>query len=673
MTDATAFARLLSPGRIGTMELRNRIVMCPMGNLLPNEDGTIGDNEAAYFEERARGGAALILLGTTSVAWPRGCSSERMPGVSDDRFLPGLTGLAERVHRHGAKIAAQLNYTGAFSFVEVSKGEPILVPYVPKPASPDRISMMVSQGEMTAMSRYFSQPTSRLEYKVADDDDIAWVISRFADSAARCRRAGFDGVEIHAGHGYFIDEFLNPANDRTDRWGGDVEGRARLLCEVVRAIRATVGADFPVWMRINAFEAHKEHGERFEEQLAAVRLAVDAGIDAVHLTAYANTDVATAPTDSYAPHVVGPLADHAARVRAAVPVPVITMGRFEPDEAEAVLRDGKVDFVAMGRKLIADPDLPNKLRDGRTDEIRPCIYHYRCIGNIYVNAPLRCIANARAGVEHDRPEVRTARPRTVLVVGGGPAGLEAARVLAEAGHTVTIWEAGPRLGGVLVDAALTDPLLDRYLGWLVGAVERAGVGIELGRRADVDAVRAFGADEVVVATGATWGRPALPGADGPTVRTVADLRDWLASNGAGVGETVVVVGGGKAGLSIAEVCVQRGRQVTIVEPTNVFGVELGLPGRFRLVADLDAAGVRLRDQTRVTAIGEHGVTVTGADGSEELPADTVIVTDAIAREHALADALEAAGQPVHRVGDCRDVRFLEGTTVDATNLVAALG
>ncbi len=247
-------------------------------------------------------------------------------------------------------------------------------------------------------------------------------------------------------------------------------------------------------------------------------------------------------------------------------------------------------------------------------------------------------------------------------------------MLAGAGHAVTIWEAGPRLGGVLVDGALTDPLLDLYLGWLVGAVERAGVAIELGRRADVDAVRAAGADEVVVATGATWGRPALPGADGPGVFTVADLRDWLGGgDDASVGADVVVLGGGKAGLSVADVCAKRGRRVAIVEPTNVFGVELGIPGRFRLVADLEAAGVRLVDRARATAIGDGTVTVAVGGGTEELPAATVIVTDAIEREHALADALEAAGQPVHRVGDCRALHFLEGTTIDAAQLVAALG
>jgi 2,4-dienoyl-CoA reductase (NADPH2) len=207
----------------------------------------------------------------------------------------------------------------------------------------------------------------------------------------------------------------------------------------------------------------------------------------------------------------------------------------------------------------------------------------------------------------------------------------------------------------------------------VGAVERAGVAIELGRRADVDAVRAAGADEVVVATGATWGRPGVPGADGPNVRAVGELRDWLAGDDdAAVGDDVVVLGGGKAGLSVADVCAKRGRRVAIVEPTNVFGVELCIPGRFRQVADLEAAGVRLVDRARVTAIGGHSVTVEVAGATEELPAATVIATDDIAPLTELADALEAAGQPVHRVGDCRDVRYLEGATNDAAQLVATL-
>ena len=297
------FDHLLAPGRIGSLALRNRILMCPMGDSLCESDGTISPNQAAYFEARARGGAALLLVGSVSIAYPRASFAARQVAASDDRYLPGLADLADRVHRHGGRIAAQLVHNGQLSLFDVAQGEPLLVPSIPKPANPDRYSTMVTPSEMAAMTSPFTQPTSKLEYHVATEDDIADVIVQFVDAAERCIRAGFDGIELHAGHGYLIDEFLTPSmNTRTDGWGGGIEGRARLLVDIVRALRARFGSELPLWIRINAVEQHKTHGEHFEDQLQVIELASAAGLDAVHVTAYHDADVATGPTDCYAPH-----------------------------------------------------------------------------------------------------------------------------------------------------------------------------------------------------------------------------------------------------------------------------------------------------------------------------------------------------------------------------------
>ncbi len=413
---STTFPNLLAPGRIGALPLRNRILMCPMGDCLSDPDGTVSPNQAAYFEARARGGAALLLVGSVSVAYPEASFDARQTAASDDRFLPGLADLAARVHRHGSLVAAQLVHNGLMALDAVAHGTPMLVPSVPKPPKPDRISMMVSDAEVAAMTWAFTQPTSKVEYRVATEGDLAWVVERFVDTAERCRRAGFDAIEVHAGHGYLIDEFLTPSlNTRTDGWGGSTEGRARLLLEVIRAVRGRLGDELPLWVRINATEHHKPDGERFEEQCRVIELALAEGIDAVHLTAYGSTDVATTPTDSYAPHRVGSLADFAGRLRERIGarVPVITFGRFEPDEAERVLAAGQADFVAMGRKLLADPDLPNKLAEGRVDEMRPCIYQYRCIGNIFVRGAV--------ALRRQRVHRAGARPRPVAgTVGASP-------------------------------------------------------------------------------------------------------------------------------------------------------------------------------------------------------------------------------------------------------------
>ncbi|MCU1483749.1 MAG: NADH:flavin oxidoreductase [Actinomycetia bacterium] len=627
------YEHLLAPGKIGNLELRNRILLCPMGDELSEADGTVGERQRAYFEARAKGGAALLLVGSISVAYPRASFSERQVAASDDRFLPGLLELTDAVHRHGGRIAAQLVHNGQMGLLDVANGLPMLVPAIPKAPHPDKFLTMVTPAEMAGMGKPFMQPTSKVEYQVASEDDIAQVIQQFADAAERCVRAGFDGIELHAGHGYLLDEFLTPAmNDRTDGWGGGVEGRSRLLRECLRAIRARVGTEVPLWIRINAVEHHKEHGETFEEQLEVIDLCRAEGIDAVHVTAYASTDVATGPTDSYVPHTTPhPLRAYARAIKERVDVPVITYGRYEPDEADAVLARGDADFMAMGRKLLADPDLPNKLRDGHDLDVRPCIYQYRCIGNIFVNESLTCVANARTGREAELGEGPAATPRRVLVVGGGAAGLEATHVLAADGHDVTLWEAGDELGGVLRTAARTDGPLAKYLAWLLRRVERSGATVELGRRADVASTEGF--DEIVVASGGAYG----------------DLD--LDHDGA----RVSIRGGDIPGVRIAALYAKKGRKVEVVEPSGVFAQSLGLPGRWRLVPDLDTAGVTL-------------ATEPGLDADVVIDAGRAPADDTLARE------LRAAGRAVTVVGDANPEGLgrLEGANLDVARLATRL-
>ena len=675
---ANTFSHLLAPGRIGTLELRNRIFMCPMGDELCNHDGTISANQAAYFEARARGGAALLLVGSVSIAYPRASFSDRQTAASNDSFLPGLIDLTTRVHKHGGRIAAQLVHNGQMSLLDTARGFPQIVPSVPKAPHPDRYSMMVTPAEMAAMSWPFTQPTSKLEYQVASEADIATVIEQFVDAADRCLRAGFDGIELHAGHGYLIDEFLTPSmNTRTDGWGGSLDGRARLLLETIRALRKRLGDETPLWIRINAVEHHKPNGERFEEQLKVIQMAVNEGIDAVHVTAYANTDVATGATDGYAPHTYtanqpGSLSMYAKAVRETVSVPVISFGRYEPDEADQVIADGKADFIAMGRKLLADPDIPNKLREGRVDDIRPCIYQYRCIGNIFVNESLHCVGNAQTGREHDLAMSPTSHPRRVLVIGGGPGGLEAARARRQRPHRHGVGGERATRRHVALCRPRRSPA--RSLQGLDHPPGRAGrCHLVLGKRATVDDVRAFGADEVVVATGATWGKPSVAGADLAHVRSVPEIASWLdGTDDQLVGAQVVLIGGGKPSMSIADLCIKRGRHVTIVEETNVFCGELGLPGRWRLVPDIEAAGARLVDSAVVESISADAVHVRIGSAVESIPADTVIVTNVATPDNALFTELQSAGIAARVVGDCNGVRRLEGANLDAAEVALAI-
>ncbi len=647
--------------------------MAPMGDSLANDDGTISTAQLAYFEARARGGAALLLVGSVAVAYPDGCVDARQVAASRASDDDGLRTLADRVHRHGACVAAQLTYNGALARYDIARGHPMLVPAVPKGSRPDRLSMMVTDAEVAGFMAPHASRTAKVEYQVATDDDLARIVEHFADATDRCRRAGIDGVELHAGHGYLIDEFLSPSiNTRDDRWGGPIEHRARLLVTIIRAIRARVGDDYPLWMRINALEYHKPDGETFDDQLAVAELAVAAGLDAVHVTAYANLDVATGPTDSYAPHRVGDLATYAAAVKRHVNVPVITFGRFEPAEAEAVLADGHADFVAMGRKLLADPDLPNKLRTGDVDRVRPCLYQYRCIGNIFVNESLACVANAATGREHEAALPPAKRAQRVLIIGGGAAGLECARVLADQGHTVEIRDRSATLGGVLDAVRGADAVLDRQLEWLTSEVGYAAVELTLGSELTPVDLPTLDVDAVVLATGAQWVRPTVTGGELAHVVAPTDLGGMFAGDDDAISDAVVVLGGGKPGLTLATALRARGRAVTIVEPTRVFGVELGLPGRFRLVADAEAAGVALIGSARLVAITADHVVI-ARDGAEaSLPAGTVVVATRESRPSTLLEPLLATGITTFVVGDAADPRGFEGITRDAEHVARSL-
>jgi 2,4-dienoyl-CoA reductase (NADPH2) len=597
----TSFPHLLSEGRLGSLALRNRIAMCPMGTNLGQPDGTVGDRQAAWFEARARGGAGLVLIGSVSVAYPAGSYSATQVACSSDDHLPGLQSLVGDVHRHGAAVAAQLVHDGGNSLFDIAEGRPLLVPSRHRPPQQDALSAMVTDGELAGMLAPFSGPNAGYSVREATDEDLDWVVERFVDAARRAQRAGFDGIELHGGHGYLLHAFASPAsNTREDRWGGSVEGRAELLGTVVRAVRAAVGPDFPLWARLGMFEAHRDPGQRPDDALVTMGLAVDAGLDAVHVTAYGEPMVATGIVDGHTPHVPGALLPYAALARRELGVPVIAMGRLTPEAAEQAIADGHADLIAMGRPLIADPDLPNKLRDGRRDRVRPCAYQYQCIGSIFLNDSVRCAVNPDAGHELEAAEQAVpAAPRHVVVVGGGPSGLECARRLAERGHRVQLWEQGGGLGGRLALAERADPDLAGLRDWLIGAAGDAGVEISLGRAADAESLAAAGAEVVVWAAGAEW--------NGLEV-----ARDWLLG-GDELGQRVVVRGGGKAAVTLAWRAATDGHDVTLVSESPVLAPELGLPGRFRLVHDAQVAGADLRPGS--TDAPEADTVLTIAPGS----------------------------------------------------------
>ena len=644
------YEHLLAPGRIGALELRNRVVMAPMGEDLGDLDGMVSDAQVAYLEARARGGLAMVMLGSVAVSFPIGCSNARQTAISDARHVPGWQEAARRVHAHGAALAVQLTQTGANSLQDTLAGRPMWVASEPGPPGRDDLYGMVTAAEGAKMMEPFVGPDSKLFYKVVDHDDIASVIDDFAAAVVRAREAGIDGCELHAGHGYLIDGFLSPAkNHRSDEYGGSLENRARLLVEILEECRRRVGDDFALWCRLNSTE-NRADGTTLDDCIAVARLAVAAGADAVHVSAYHDPAVATGPTDSYAPHVPGLLIDNARAVKGAIDAPVIAVGRITPEAADAAIADGAFDFVSMARMILAEPELPNLLAAGTPEEVRPCVYHYRCIGNIFVRGQVRCAANGSVGREDELVIGRASVPRSVLVVGGGPSGMEAARVAALRGHSVTLVDAAPRLGGRWAYAAATSEVNADLLRWLEHQLALRGVTVRVGEHVDAAAVRASGADTVVVATGARWEYPTMPGADLPHVHAVDDLGAWLLGDEV-LGDQVVVLGGDLPGLGIAERAAADGARVTVLEPSDVFGLHLGLPGRWRRVSDLRADGIVLAGGADVLEITPDVVRWRDLDGDHETPATAVFGTLDAAPDTELADELRASGVDVTVVGD----------------------
>ena len=550
--------KLLGPTALGPLALRNRIALCPMGVNLD------GDDRVAWFEARARGGAGLILVGSVSVAHPIGSFDERQPGLATDEQAADLRRTVEAVHASGAAVAVQLVHGGQNALLDVAAGRPFLVPSRKRPSAPDELSSMLTPDEAAKAMAPFTTPTARFEAKEATDDDLAAVVDAFAAAARRAVAGGFDGIELHAGHGYLLDAFLSPfTNRRADRWGGDARHRAALLVEVVRAVKAAVPETTAVWARINGEEHHRDGGQTLDDALVAMQAGVDAGLDALHVTAYADPMVAIGITDAHTPHRAGALLPLARRVRHELGVPVIGFGRLTPEAAEQAVVDGDCDVVAMGRPLIADPDLPGKLAAGRRDRIRPCAYQYRCIGAIFLNEPVSCTVNPDAGREAHAAASATVAPKRVAVAGGGPAGLECARRLAERGHDVVLHESSDRLGGMLRVAELANPDLLGLADWLAAAAADAGVEIRLGSPVDAP----VDGDALVWAAGAEW--PGL----GRGLPTIAEA----------------VVGDGAAALAVA----RHLAPVTLLAPGAVLAPELGLPGRFRAVHDARRAGVTI--------------------------------------------------------------------------------
>ena len=690
-TPSPTFPHLLSPGAIGPMTLANRVVM-PAMDMNVCEDGFIHDRDIEHYVARAAGGTGLIITSACAVAFPIGAASTKEPGLSDDKYVPGLRKLADAVHAAGAKLCVQATHHGKIAKVDTVADRPLLVPSMP--FEPRDMSALRDNTprELGAMAETTAGKSAT--YHEATEADIAWLIERFADAARRIAEAGADAIEIHCAHGYVLGGFLSRAdNARTDRWGGSLENRARLTCEVIRAVRHKVGDRLAILVRLAGQEFGGEGSLTTEEALQAAPLFEAAGADAIHVTGWARNPFRDF-TDGPLPDRVGAFAGFARQVKSVVDVPVIAVGRLLPATAEELIASGGADFAAMGRQLLADPGLVGKLREGRPRSVRPCINCYVCVEqNFWDDVPV-CAVNPALGNETavQLPTITTRRH--VVVVGGGPGGMETARLATERGHRVTLVESGSRLGGSAWFSQLTTPANGPLLDWQQHELEQLGVQVLLGHRATPDSLAALRPDTVVLATGAQRGRPDVPGADLPHVHTGDTLRAlltgeattgsrWLrllgwAARLSGltrdperlrritrrflpIGQHVVVVGGGLVGLELAEFMAERGRTVTVLEEGAQLGLPMAIPRRWTAVRRAGDHGVALLRNTVVEAITTDDVRYRTEDGSAAtVPADLVVVASNVESGAPLEAALAARGIEVRTVGDAGEIGYIQG-------------
>ncbi len=641
---------LFQPITINGMEVKNRIFM-PAMHLNMAANYVVTDRLVDFYAERARGGAGMISVGYATVDERSGNPTNI--GAHEDSLIPGLARLAAAIRKNGARASVQLNHAGRYNHSMLMGGKR---PVAPSPI-PSRLTREIPEE--------------------LDAEGIRSVVESFAKAARRVQEAGFDSVEVLAGTGYLISEFLSPlTNQRSDGYGGSFENRCRFGLEVIGAVRQAVGNGFPLLVRMNGNDFMKGGSGREELREVAVRL-VAAGVDALCVNVGWH--------EAQVPQIVtevprGVFAYLARGIRERVDVPVIASHRInDPAVAREMLNDGTCDMVAIGRALIADPWFPEKARHGREQEIVHCVACAQgCFDNLFRMKPVECLCNPLAGYERVRKLGPTGKPLNLMVVGGGPAGMSAAIAAAARGHRVTLVERCGRLGGQLLLAG-APPGREEFRGLahdLEQQVARAGVTVRL----DVDVDREFlitaAPDAVILATGGIPVTPAIPGVELPHVCQAWDILTGKAT----VGQRVMVIGGGAVGIETALLLAEKGtlsgealkfllvheaespealytlatrgsKEVTVIEMLDELGSNFGKSTRWGMMQDVARYGVGTRTASRVVAIDSRFVRIESNGRIEEIPVDSVVLAVGTRSLNPLQEHVTALGLPFRVVGD----------------------
>lgn len=628
------FSKLLEPITIGTMELKNRIVMCPMCSGYANVNGDVSERIIDYYAARAKGGAGLIIIEGTAVDRFLG-NARQLPRlfIDNDILIAGLRSLVERIHLNGAKVAIQFQHHGRWA-TPLKPGTQSLAPS----AAPGRVA--AGAREMTIK-------------------EIQDVQDEFAEAARRAKQAGFDAIAINGGGGTLPQQFLTPLdNKRTDEYGGDLDGRMKFVIELIEKMQQQVGADYPIIYDHPALE-FVEGGITLEEGKIIAQRLEDLGVAAFRIHPHAREDIRL-----FALHIPPAAIPHGSQVHLAeeykkvLKRAKVIVGRRinDPILANRILEEDKADIIALGRPLIADPEFPNKVAEGRIEDIRKCIACNHCWWCYTHLLPVSCTVNPASGKERDFEIKPAQRTKKVMVVGGGPGGMEAARVARLRQHEVTLYEKEDKLGGQL-NIANVPPYKEEINGLLQyykKQLDKVGVKVVLGKEVTNKLIQQEKPEVVVLATGANPKIPSIPGVENNIVTTYLDVLTEKVT----VGQKVIIVGGGTVGCEIAEYVACEGKKVIVVEQLSQVCIELDELTRGLLLDRLEKKQVKILTSTKVEEITDKGVIIKNNNENRDfIEADTVIIAVGVTPNRPL-NKLREMGMEVYSVGDCISPRTI---------------
>ena len=629
------FKKLFEPLKVKNVTIKNRLVMSAACTEYGTEDGYVTDRFINYYTERAKGGTGLIFVEVANPVFPSGKVLRHQVSISDDKYIPNFKKLTDSVHKYGARIVLQLSHAGRQTTSKVSGQQP----WAPSAVLP-KVSM------------YYEMP------REMTIEEIKSIPPAFGKAAERIRRAGFDGVELHIAHGYLFTSFVSPyTNKRTDQYGGSLENRMRLVIETLKEMKRYTNDNFLLTVRMNG-DDYVEGGTDLEEGKLIAKMLVDNGVDIVSVSA--GMRESTGPLQDHSPAVErGAWVYLATAIKEVIPnTPVIAAKRINrPELAENILRQTKVDMVAMLRALMADPYIGQKAMEGRPEDITTCIACCQgCYGRLWVHDPIECTINPRMGREGEWVLKAAKKKKKVLVVGGGPGGMQAAMVAAERGHKVTLVEKNYRLGGQWL-LSLKVPHkyeFENPINEMSYKLNKLGVKIKLGAEATRKNVARIKPDVIIMATGVDPIKPDWPGSDKPNVVHAFDvLREIVL-----VGKRVCVIGAGRTGLETAEYLRSRDREVTCIDMIEQakIGADLPWPQGGHFLRRLDRLGVQRIGGVTIQEITDQAVVYSINGTKTTLPADTVVIAVGSKANDALAKDLKGLAPEFHQIGDCKGAR-----------------